>query len=280
LDLARAQDFNIKIITLPPEAGKDPDEAVRKNPQLWKDAIKNAVSIMDWLYRNAFRNRSASNPEDKKLIARDILSEVKRIADPVEKDHWVKKLAKDLDVSEGALREAMDRVKADSGPAKQGAPVKEAESRPKGDESHEQRLLALSVARFDLLKQAVDEEKLLSEELIDPTGIALYGQLKAAYAAGQVAPDPVAAGHAIRPPASLGPDEAKTFDAIAFLAEREFQGWTLDQLKQELKTAVSKLRLQRKKRERERLEGEMREAERLGDQARISELLTRFQSLT
>ncbi len=281
LDLARAQDFNIKIITLPPEAGKDPDEAVRKNPQLWKDAIKNAVSIMDWLYRNAFRNRSSSNPEDKKLIARDILTEVKRIADPVEKDHWVKKLAKDLDVSEGALREAMDRVKADSSPAKQGPPAKEAqEVRPKGDESYEQRLLAISIARFDLLKQAVDEEKLAAEELSDSASIALYGRLKAAYASGEVAPDPVAAGHAIRPPVSLGPDEAKTFDALAFLAEREFQGWTLDQLKQELKTAVSKLRLQRKKQERERLEGEMREAERLGDQARISELLTRFQSLT
>jgi len=87
------------------------------------------------------------------------------------------------------------------------------------------------------------------------------------------------ANQTIRPPATLTPDEAKIYDALAFLAEREFQGQTLDELKRELKTAAGALRLQRKKRERLQLEQQMREAERLGDQERILELLKRFQAL-
>lgn len=293
LDLARQQDFNIKIIVLPPEAGKDPDDAVRKDPQLWKDAIKNAVSIMDWVYRNAFRNRHVERPEDKKLIARDVLTEIKRIADPVERDHWVKKLAKDLDANESALREAMQGIKKQEvGNRKQESEMlREAQHDEKnvilnGEKdlgkptSIEQRVLASLLARFDLLKQGVEEEKLLPDDFSHPETRGLYEALQRAYAAGELAPDPIAAGQAVRPPVSLRPEEAKTFDRLAFTAEREFQGWTLDQLKHELKTGVAQLRLQRKKKERERLEQLMREAERLGDQARIKELLEQFSRIT
>jgi DNA primase len=287
LDLARAQDFNIKIITLPPEAGKDPDDAVRKDPQLWRDAIKQAVSIMDWIYRNAFRNRHPEKPEDKKLISRDVLIEIKRIADPVERDHWIKKLSKDLDVSEGALREALQKTankpvipsdqREPRNLSREGSLDFARDDKPSAIES---RVFATIISRFDLLKQANEVEKVIAEDFSDPKLRTLYANLVSAYSAGEVAPDPVAAGMAIRPPASLVPDEATTFDALAFEAEREFQGWTLDQLKRELNTGLAKLRRDKTARERQSLEQQMREAERLGDQDRITELSRRFQSLT
>lgn len=281
LDLARAQDFNLKIISLPPEAGKDPDEAVRKDPQLWRDAIKNAVSIMDWVYRDTFRKHPQASAEGKKHIARDILTEVKRIVDPVERDHWVKKLAKDLDVSEGALREALQGIKKQEIGAERPREASQEEKKEVSIKMNqfEERVLANLFARFELMKQGMEEEKLDKEDFEHPEARGLYEAVQYAYAAGEMAPDPLAVGQAVRPPASLGPVEAKTYDSLAFLAEREFQGWTLDQLKRELKTGIGQLRLQRKKRERERLEQQMREAERLGDQVRIKELLRQFQSL-
>jgi DNA primase len=283
LDLARAQDFNIKIITLPPEAGKDPDEAVRKDPQLWKEAIKDAVSIMEWIYRNAFRNRHAEKPEDKKLISRDVLTEVRRIADPVERDHWIKKLAKDLDVSEGALREALQKApsSAPKQPLQRAEAQEETEQIPKEKASPlEQQVFASIISRFELLKEAIETAHVAPEDFVDPNLSSLYAALVSAYGAGEVAPDPIAAGQAIRPPVSLGPDEATSFDALAFTAEREFQGWTLDQLKRELNTGLAKLRHEHMARKRQALEQEMREAERLGDQARVLELSRKFQSLT
>lgn len=283
LDLARMQDFNIKIITLPPEAGKDPDEAVRKDPQLWRDAIKDAVGIMDWVYRLAFiEHQTLNSGEQKKEVARMLLPEIKRIVDAVERDHWVKKLAKDLDVSEGALREALLGVKkqeigAQRPPEEDPEEKKEEVKKP---DAREQLVLANLLASFELLKQGIEEDLLTLDDFDHPDTKGLYETVKNAYAAGEMAPDPLAAGQAVRPPVSLNPVEAKAFDGSAFLAEREFQGWTLDQLKRELKTGIAQLRLQRKKREGERLEQQMREAERLGDQARIAELSRQFNALT
>ncbi len=287
LDLARAQDFNIKVITLPPEAGKDPDDAVRKNPELWKQAIKDAVGIMEWIYRNAFRNRSSANPEDKKLIAKDVLTEVKRIADPVERDHWIKKLSKDIDTSEQALRDAMVRVPAATQPKPGIQPQKRqqvdaAPARLGNDNSldHEKRLLAMAIYRPELWRAAVSSEMIKPEDFEDPGLATLYGMLQNAYDPEvSVKADLALANQTIRPPVTLTPDEAKNFDALAFLAEREYQGQTLEELKRELKTAAGTLRLQRKKRERLQVEHEMREAERVGDQPRILELLKRFNAL-
>jgi DNA primase len=283
LDLARAQDFNIKVITLPPEAGKDPDDAVRKNPELWKQAIKDAVGIMEWIYRNAFRNRSSSNPEDKKLIARDVLAEVKRIADPVERDHWIKKLAKDIDIGEQALRDAMVRAPSTGVPKAPVTKTASSAAAPRNDIGwldHEKRLLAMAIYRPELWKTAVLAEKIGVEDFEDIELSTLYGSIQKAYDPDiSVKADLALANQTIRPPATLTPDEAKNFDALAFLAEREYQGQTLEELKRELKTAAGTLRLQRKKRERLQVEHEMREAERVGDQPRILELLKRFNAL-
>lgn len=292
LDLARAQDFNIKIITLPPEAGKDPDDAVRKDPELWREAIKQAVGIMDWVYRQAFRDQGmVDSGEDKKEIARKVLPEIKRISDPVERDHWMKKLAHDLDVSRSALEEAVVKLKSVT-PAQtrvHGIPM---DSRFRGNDtvnagSHhekssplEERVLGSAISRPGLLEVS-KEFGLVEADFSDQHLQALYASLVNAYSGDEIStsrPDSVS-GQPIRPPASLTPDQATRFDALAFLAEREFQGMTLEEIKRELKTGVEKLRLVRKNRERELLEQEMRMAERLGDQAKIAELLRRFESL-
>lgn len=288
LDLARAQDFNIKVITLPPEAGKDPDDAVRKNPDLWKQAIKDAVGIMEWIYRNAFRHRSTASPEDKKYIARDVLLEIKRIADPVERDHWLKKLAKDLDVGEQALRDAMVRVPAVRAEPRSVDSIAKAQvpsSLSLGGRSdgagidHEKRLFAISLYRPELWKTFL-AEKMTPQDFEDVALSTLYVTLVNSYDSDiSVKTDLALANQTIRPPVTLTPDEVKIYNVLAFQAEREFQGQTLDELKRELKMAADSLRLQRKKRERLQLEQEMREAERLGDQERILVLLKRFQSL-
>jgi len=289
LDLARNQDFNIKIITLPPEAGKDPDEAVRKDPDLWREAIKQAVGIMDWVYRNAFRNRNPSRPEDKKLIARDVLTEIRRIADPVERDHWMKKLAHDLDTSDAALLEAMQRLKAEPArnvatPEIKGSPSSELSSEAKNNDTQgtplEERVLASAIARPGLF-DSLAEFGLVEADFSDSNLQTLYASIIRAYSGLEISTNrsDIVSGQPIRPPASLMPDQATRFDALAFLAEREFQGMTSEEIRRELKTGVEKLQLLRKARERELLEQEMRMAERLGDQTKIAELLRRFETL-
>lgn len=281
LDLARSQDFSIKIITLPPEAGKDPDEAVRKDPNIWKQAIENAIGIMEWVYRQGFQNRHPERPEDKKLIAQDILPEVARIVDPIEKDHWLRRLAKDLDVSELALREALSRH-AKATQAFSYQPKKEAEQSQKEVKketySPEQHLLAVLVSRPESLKAAIETHHLETGEWSDPQLGALYGQLILAYNPAGIA-QKGSLLTLLRPPDSLDPTAMQTFDAIAFLAERDYRDLSLDECLRELQTHVSVLRTTRRQLERRRLEEEMRQAERTGDTQKIADIMKRFQEL-
>lgn len=287
LDLARAQDFSIKIITLPPEAGKDPDEAVRKDPELWRKAIADAVSIMEWVYRRAFTGRSVAIPEEKKLIARDVLVEVKRIADPIERDHWLRRLAQDLGVGVEALKEAMGAKTTSV--KQQGSSIKQDDQGLRATgyglrESHqrglEKQLLALAMSR-GLLGWLRGEQQLAPEEFSEQDLAGLYGKLILLYDLDHSSTKATAtpAVTPLRPPDGLTPDETQLFDALAHMAEHETQDLTMDGVKHDILQALSSLRHGRTSRERQALEIAMREAERSGDQARISEINARFQSL-
>lgn len=244
LDLARALDFNIRIITLPPEAGKDPDDAVRKDPALWREAITRATNIIEWIYRNAFRGRDTSKPEEKKMIARDALTEIRNIKDPVERDAWISRLANDLGVTADALRDAMRMQPTSVVAARpalpkttQASPPQPIKSRP---EQLRERILAILALRPEL-------EPLAQEQL----GTYTLAQTK-------------------------DPD---FLNYLTILADREFEDQSLDTLEKELQIAISALRVDDVSHVRQRLEQEMRDAERIGDHAKISELLEQFNRL-
>lgn len=247
LDLARQLDFNIRIITLPPDAGKDPDEAAKKDITLWQHAIRDAARIIEWLYRNAFRGRDISKPEDKKLVARDLLPEFRRIPDPVERDGWITRLAKDLAVSEDALREALRGVKTSTPNQKPihpttAAPAAATENATK---SREEQL----------------QERLLSVLEIKPELRPLAQERLGRYPV----PEPARG-------------DLSTYFAI--LADREFEDQSLTALTADLEKTCADLHELLLKQERESLEQEMRDAERIGDQAKIAELLSQFNQLT
>ncbi|MFZ2804340.1 MAG: DNA primase [Patescibacteria group bacterium] len=249
LDLARSLDFNIRIITLPPEAGKDPDDAVRKNPELWKQAIKDALPVVEWLYRNAFRGEDSSTPEGKKKIAAAFMPELQRIPNAVERDAWVTRLAKDLGVSDDALRDVLRATRpvgAGLAPARsagrighpQGVPLPEKPAKSRKDEIVE-RVLAIVALKPEL--EPLVRKALPEYDLPDTT------------------------------------DELLNY--LAVLADREFQDQSLAALTTELEQACRMLGELRLTHSRTDLEQQMREAERVGDTAKINELLAQFQSL-
>ncbi len=244
LDLARKMDFDIKIITLPPDAGKDPDDAVRKDPEIWKQAIKDALPVVEWLYRNAFRGEDVSKPEGKKAVAKKLLPELARISDAVERDAWLNRLAKDLGVSIDALREALRPTSSsfrdtlrrpDPRPVMPAAPTKD----------RTQEML----------------ERVWAILYLKPELAPLAEGLFSAYAPVQSPPDDL-------------------LNYIAVLADREFQDQSLDALRRELEQALHLLRAHLDAKEMAQLEQDMRDAERVGDEPRIQELAARFAELS
>ena len=142
-------------------------------------------------------------------------------------------------------------------------------------------MLSLLVFHPDLWKMAHEEFLLQKNEWQEPDLSALYERLFIGYPLDQSfsATTEISSGQAIRPPAGLTPDETTLFNSLASFAEQEFSAQELSVLRQELISSLVYMRRARTQRDRHQLEEDMREAERLGDSARISELLQRFNEL-
>jgi hypothetical protein len=72
----------------------------------------------------------------------------------------------------------------------------------------------------------------------------------------------------------------KRFDAIAFLAERDYRDMAVDQCLHELQSQVRVMRTTRRQLERRQLEDAMRQAERIGDTKKRDEIMEAFQRLS
>lgn len=250
LDLARALDFNVRVISLPADAGKDPDDAIRKDVEIWKKAINDSLPVIEWLYRNAFKGHEASKPEEKKRIAATILPEFRRITNAIERDGWVTRLARDLGISEDALREEIRKqpsvilAKAGTQNRKETPPMDSPNA--VGDRADDQ---------IDTLEFRIKAILYLKPELS-----ALAQEIMGEYHWAQ------------------SPSE-ELFNILALFADREFQDQSLEALRRELETACTRLRDLRVTDMRSSLEQQMREAEIAGDDAKIRDLIAQFNRL-
>ena len=105
--LARAQGFDVRATVLPSEAGKDPDEAVQKNPELWRAAAGKSVPIMQFTIERAVAGRDLGNVDEKRAVSAMLLPELKLITDVVEREHWLQTVADLLRTDIGALRNSI-----------------------------------------------------------------------------------------------------------------------------------------------------------------------------
>jgi len=108
IGLAQQAEFNVKIIVLSKE--KDPADIIKKNPKVWKKAIEKSRPVMEFYFDNAFSKYDVKKVEDKRKIAQELLAPIKRIANKIEKAHWLQVLAQKLNVEEKLLNEALTKI--------------------------------------------------------------------------------------------------------------------------------------------------------------------------
>lgn len=127
IDLARAAGLAVKVIRLSPEAGKDPDEALKKNPQAWWDAVKQASDIMEWYFQRGLE-ANLSDPRSRQAAINYVLQKIVVIPYAVERDHWLRELAGRTGEDVSVLRENIKELKtANAAPAKAKVAVVETE---------------------------------------------------------------------------------------------------------------------------------------------------------
>lgn len=110
IDLAIEAGMNVKVIVIPEGAGKDPDECIKKNKEVWFESVAHAKDIMEWYFNRSFTGRSITSPKEKQQIANELLAEISRIPYAVERDHWLSSLSHRLGVDVSVLREDIVRI--------------------------------------------------------------------------------------------------------------------------------------------------------------------------
>lgn len=101
IEIADAAGLNIKVVNL--KEGKDPDELIKKDPGLWHEAVKKAINFYDFIIDSALAKFDPKIPEQAKKIVSEVAHFLEPIENLVVKNHYLKKLAGQLDISQDAL---------------------------------------------------------------------------------------------------------------------------------------------------------------------------------
>jgi len=91
--------------------GKDPDEAIKNDPVSFKKSLKNDLDVYDFLLQKALSSFNKKTAEGKKRISDDLLPFFSQIDNEIIKEHYVKKLSAELDVSFESIIRELDKLK-------------------------------------------------------------------------------------------------------------------------------------------------------------------------
>ncbi len=161
------KEMEVQIVTLP--EGKDAAELAQKDPEKLKAAVENAQGAMEYFFEKTFSKYDKNKIEDKKVIARELLSQIENLAGEIEKRHWIKKLANDLETVEAVLTDMLKKatLKERLGSRASSSHISGAFNPKKKMETLFRDLVGLALVSPDVWKKISKEEALNSFFLKD-----------------------------------------------------------------------------------------------------------------
>ncbi len=167
IPIASKVGVKLSMITIP--EGKDPDELIKKSPDLWRDSILKPEYAVDWILNLYAEQLDLNKSPDAMQFSDKVLGIVRQLKDSVEQDHYINKIAGLLNVSKDAVRAKLGgampatrlrKVKSGSGKA-----VSQSEKNMK---KIQDQILCIGLMRPSLreLLTMVDREALLGDDAL------------------------------------------------------------------------------------------------------------------
>jgi len=166
--LALASGMEVKVAAIP--KGFDPADLILKSKEEFKEVLKNAVHIIDFLLERVYQE----NTDERKIgiaIKNKVLPYLSLIDSNIEKSHYVSKISGRTGIKEEAIWDDLKKVKLDedyisrstgSGQAKEESVEKTVDKLPKGSA---ERSLASIIALEESRKVKVLDPSLVREKV-------------------------------------------------------------------------------------------------------------------
>lgn len=110
INLALENGLNVNVIQIPDGCGKDPDECLKQNPQVWFKTVVNAKEVMVWHFDRVFAGKNVSDLRQRQAIIDELQAIISLIPYPVTRDYWQMQLSEKTGVDISILRENMKQI--------------------------------------------------------------------------------------------------------------------------------------------------------------------------
>ncbi|MBS3902840.1 MAG: DNA primase [Anaplasmataceae bacterium] len=252
IDLASQNDFNVKVVVLPPEVGQDPAEAALKNPEALKQSLQNGVAAMAFYFDRhlpqALHGASTKILPELKNQLRFVLSKLHNLVSAIEKEAWLKELSRRTGVAISTLQEELARLAEGGSVTRSYLEERELVSDNSMSQTMTRReLILLHLFAVALSGKKIDEVQ-KNLEYATPVYQDLYNHLQSGKATSS---DP-------------GLDEV--LQAVFMRADRDFE-------EEEFQSLQTQLREEYLKERRSFLTRRIQEAEQAGDEEEVEKIM-------
>ncbi len=253
IKIALQNDINTKIISIEGPY-KDPDEAIKADPKNWQRAIDNSRPSLEYWIDLLIKKNPDLSVLTKKAIAKEILPVIKTIFSDIEKEYYVKYLAKKLSVAEKTILNVLEKTKSDG----EKKVSKNEDSAPKLDITekilgiiwaHPEMILKVKrTAELKLIEPSVDKfAQMVNEKKIDK--------------------------------AKISPEAASAISQYSMVVLKELESENVETIQSELEFLFARLRSDEKEHLKSDFAKKIEMAEAAGDKGKLKELLQEFSSL-
>ena len=106
IELASHEGVELTIISLP-DGAKDPDELIKSSVQAWREAVTRNEPAVEWVLRQHAERCDLNTAVGRRTFTTAALRIVRGLADPVEREYYIKRIAAMSHTSEEAVRQKL-----------------------------------------------------------------------------------------------------------------------------------------------------------------------------
>jgi len=263
LDLLIDEGINVKVVPLP--KGMDPDALVRcEGINILKDKIQKAASFFDYKLDVLSSRHDIKDAHGKTKIASEMLLTINKFDNAILKGEYVKKLSEQMCIPEQYILEELGKLKSvDSKSAGQPVGLGKKQSQ-------------INPAEKLLIKFMLEEKESI-EKIMQQLSPADFADARTAKIVS-VMQNLVLEGKNITPCVLM--NYFSEDDASQLVCETMFMPALTDQSREKaVNDCIARIKIQRKKAQREHLHLQIKSAQSLGDEGKLNSLIQVFHNL-